>query len=56
MKPSCQVICRCRKVITTFKAWVAHLRRRHRKLYAELKADGTLAEDQEIFRRAREIA
>lgn len=56
MKSSCQVICRCKKVLTSFKTWVSHLRRRHRKLYAELKADGTLAEDQAVFRRAREIA
>ena len=56
MKPSCQVICRCRKVVTSFKDWVSHLRKRHSKLYAELKADGTLAEDQAIFRRSRETA
>jgi hypothetical protein len=56
VKPSCQVICRCKKVLISFKTWVSHLRRRHRKLYAELKADGTLAEDQAVFRRAREIA
>lgn len=53
---SCQVICRCRKVLTTFKDWVSHLRRRHPRLYAELKADGTLAEDQAIFRKSRESA
>jgi hypothetical protein len=46
---SCKVICRCRRVLTTFKAWVSHLRQRHPKLYAELKADGTLAEDQAVF-------
>jgi hypothetical protein len=50
---SCQVICRCRKVVTSFKDWVSHLRSRHPKLYAELKADGTLWEDQEVFRKAR---
>lgn len=56
MKSGCQVICRCKKVLTTFKDWVSHLRSRHPKLYAELKADGTLAEDQAVFRRARETA
>lgn len=56
MRSGCQVICRCKKVLTSFKDWVSHLRKRHPRLYAELKADGTLAADQAEFRRAREIA
>lgn len=56
MKSSCKVICRCRRVLTTFRDWISHLRSRHPKLYAELKADGTLAEDQAIFRKSRESA
>lgn len=56
MRSSCQVVCRCRRVLTSFKDWVAHLKHRHPKLYNELKADGTLAEDQAVFRNSREIA
>lgn len=56
MKSSCQVICRCRRVLTSFRDWVSHLQRRHPRLYAELKADGTLAEDQAIFKKSRESA
>lgn len=52
--PTVEVICRCRKMLTTFKDWVLHLKARHPKLYVELKADGTLAEDQAIFRKSRE--
>lgn len=56
MKPRCQVVCRCRKVLTAFRAWVNHLKERHPRLYQEWKADGTLMEDQAVFRKSRESA
>jgi hypothetical protein len=56
VEPPCQVVCPCRKVITSFKEWVSHLKQRHPKLYGQQKADGTLWEDQEIFRRSREVS
>lgn len=54
--PLTKVICRCRKALTSFKAWVEHLRSRHPRLYQQFKADGTLDEDRAVFRRTREIA
>jgi len=53
---TCQVICRCRKILTSFRDWQEHLRTRHPQLYHELKSDGTLAEDRAIFRESRERA
>jgi len=52
----CQVLCRCRKVLTSYKDWVKHLRLQHPNLYKELKSDGTLEEDRSIFKKAREEA
>lgn len=54
MISSCQVLCRCKKVLTTYRDWVTHLKTRHPKFYEELKADGTLAEDKAIFRQSLE--
>ena len=50
------VICRCRKEIFSYRDWVAHLKKRHPRLYEAFRADGTLEEDRAVFRRAREIA
>lgn len=47
--PMTQVICRCRKVVTTYRAWVSHLRSRHPRLYEQFRMDGTLEEDRLIF-------
>lgn len=51
-----EVICRCRKVLKSYREWVAHLKARHPKLYQEFKADGALDEDRAVFRRGRENA
>lgn len=50
---TCEVICRCRKRLSSFTAWKQHLQSRHPKLYQELKANGDLEQDRIDFGRAR---
>lgn len=53
MVKAAKVICRCRKVCTSFSDWEKHLKAKHPRWHKELESNGELAEDKTVFREAR---
>lgn len=54
MAKAAKVICRCRKVCTSFSDWEKHLKAKHPRWHKELESNGDLAEDKTVFREVRD--